>query len=109
MKIIKNVPDGIYQRMLANIQKPDPDVLRVSQLINPPLIKKLTLEHWDSLNPLASDFLWSLLGSAIHAELAKEAKGVLIEKRITKDVFGVTLSGQVDRFELQTSTIADYK
>jgi len=109
MKIIQNIPDGIYQRVLANIQKPNPDILRVSELINPPLIKHLTLKHWDELRPLASDFLWSLLGSAIHAELAKEAEGVLVEKRITQDVFGVTLSGQVDRFELKTSTIADYK
>jgi len=109
MKIIKNVPDGIYQRVLANVQKPDPNVLRVTELVNPPLIKYLTLKHWDELRPLASESLWSLLGSAIHAELAKEADGVLIEQRITKDLFGITLSGQVDRYEIEDKTIADYK
>lgn len=109
MKIIENIPDGIYQRVLANTQKPDPDILRVTQLINPPLIKALTLKHWHKLMPLASDFLWSLLGSAVHAELAKEAEGVLIEERITTDVFGIKLSGAVDRYELRTHTIADYK
>lgn len=109
MKIIKNIPDGIYQRVLANIQKPDPDILRVSELVNPPLIKQLTLKHWDKLRPLASEFLWSLLGSAVHAELAKESEGVLIEQRITKHVFGIKLSGQIDRYEDEISTIADYK
>jgi len=109
VKIIKNIPEGIYQRVLANVQKPDPDILRVTELINPPLIKKLALRYWDDLNPLASEFLWSLLGSAIHAELAKEADGVLIEQRVTKDVFGITLSGQVDRYEIEDKTIADYK
>jgi len=109
MRIIQNIPDGIYQRVLANVQKPDPDILRVTELINPPLIKKLTLEHWDELRPLASDFLWSILGSAIHAELAQASDGVLIEQRITKEFFGITLSGQVDRYETGTKTIADYK
>jgi len=109
MKIIQNIPDGIYQRVLANLQKPNPNILRATELINPPLIKHLTLKHWDALSPLASEFLWSLLGSAIHAELAKEADGVLIEKRITKSFFGITLSGQIDRCEIDTKTIADYK
>ena len=109
MKIIKNIPDGIYKRILANVQKPNPNILRATELINPPLIKHLTLKHWDNLNPLASEFLWSLLGSAIHAELAKEADGVLIEQRITKNVFGITLSGQIDRYEIEDKTIADYK
>jgi len=109
MKIIKNIPEGIYQRVLANVQKPDPDILRVTELINPPLIKRLTLEHWDELNPLASEFLWSLLGSAVHAELAKAGGNTLIEHRVTKEVFGITLSGAIDRYEIDIKTIADYK
>jgi len=71
MKIIKNIPDGIYQRVLANVQKPDPNILRVTELINPPLIKHLTLKYWDELRPLASEFLWSLLGSAMNSEFQK--------------------------------------
>jgi len=31
------------------------------------------------------------------------------EQRISKDIFGITLSGQVDRYEVENKTIADYK
>jgi len=106
---IHNIPNGIFQRVLANIQKPQPDIIRVSELKDPPLIKKLALENWDTLVADASEFLWSLLGSAIHAELSKANENVLVEIRITENVFGIILSGQIDRYEKDIETIADYK
>ncbi|KKL03456.1 hypothetical protein LCGC14_2625980, partial [marine sediment metagenome] len=98
--------------MVNTIQEPQSDVLRVTELINPPICKKLALENWETITADASEFLWSLLGTGIHSVLAKDETGVLIEKRITVEIIGaehLLLSGQVDRFIEKTQTIADYK
>lgn len=111
MKItnIHNLPTGIYQALINSIQKPEPDILRVTELINNPLIKYLSLKHWSEIEADCSEFLWSLLGTGIHSVLANNEEGVLIEKRINAHIHGIILSGQVDRFIEKTQTIADYK
>jgi len=104
-----NLPDVFYQAIAKNIQRPQPDIMRVTQLISPPLIRHLTLKHWNELKVDCSENLWSLLGTSVHAELARITNNALIEKRITKTVFGITLSGSLDRFEKDTQTIVDFK
>ena len=137
---IHHLPKGIFQAVVDSIQKPQPDIIRVTELINPPICKKLALENWDTLTADASEFLWSLLGSAVHTELSgqnknilpflqslletditkivetikhyiisSQDKDVLIEQRITTEINGIKLSGQVDRFNKSTQTIEDYK
>lgn len=106
---IHNLPAGIFQAVVDSIQRPQSDIIRVSEIINPPICKKLALENWDTIEADASEFLWSLLGTGVHAVLANLETGVLIEKRISSQVYGVMLSGQVDRYDINTETIEDYK
>ena len=106
---IHNLPAGIFQAVVDSIQRPQSDIIRVTELINPPICKKLALENWDTIEADASEFLWSLLGTGVHAVLANLETGVLIEKRISSQVYGVMLSGQVDRYDINTETIEDYK
>ncbi len=106
---IHNLPSGIFNAVVKSIQEPQAGVIRVTELINPPLCKKLTLENWDTITADASEFLWSLLGTGIHSVLAKDEVDVLIEKRITAPIYDEILSGQIDRFIKKTQTIADYK
>ncbi len=110
---IHNLPSGIFNAVLNSIQEPKADVIRVTELINPPICKQLALENWETITADASEFLWSLLGTGIHSVLANSEDGVLVEKRVTVETLGLTenvvLSGQVDRFIEKTQTIADYK
>ena len=75
---IHNLPSGIFNAVVDSIQRPQPDVLRVTELINPPLCKQLALESWDTITADCSEFLWSLLGTGIHSVLANNEDGVLI-------------------------------
>lgn len=109
MTNIHNLPSGIFNAVIKNIQAPQEDVLRVTELINPPICKKLSLENWNTIEADASEFLWSLLGTAVHGVLAKQEDNVLIEKRVTIPVGDVTLSGQVDRYVKPEFAIEDYK
>ncbi len=105
---IHNIPETIYNAIVANIQRPEKDVMRVSELINPPLIKQLAVEHWDEIVVDASDFLWSILGSAVHYILKKGTpENALGEERIFgKTNYGV-LSGQSDIYH--NEGIEDHK
>ena len=106
---IHNLPAGIFQAVVDSIQRPQADVIRVTELINPPICKQLALENWDTIEADASEFLWSLLGSGVHAVLAKQDDKALIEKRVTVEIHGIKLSGQVDRYEIADESIEDYK
>jgi len=115
-----NLPRGIYQAVINSIQKPQPDVIRVTQLIAPPIMRQLTFENWDIIERDASEFLWSLLGSGVHAVLAKHDNKALIETRCTLDTHSqqitingtlleTDLSGQIDRYEIDEESVDDYK
>lgn len=106
---IHNIPAGIFQAVVGSIQRPQPDIIRVTELINPPICKKLALQYWDTITADASEFLWSLLGSGVHAVLAKQDDKALIEKRVTIEIQGIKLSGQIDRYEIADESIDDYK
>ena len=61
-----NVPEALYNTIKKNIYKPTNEYTRVTELISPPLIKALTIKHWDEITVDASEFLWSVLGQAVH-------------------------------------------
>ena len=80
--------------------------ISVTELLNPPLIRQLTKEHYEEIEEDVSDRIWSLLGSAVHQILEKSVDG-LVEHRMYKEVDGIKLSGQADYIE--DDIIYDYK
>lgn len=59
----------------------------------------LTRRHYDEITVMASAQLWALLGSAMHAILAKGAtEDAIIEERLKIDVEGNIISGQADAY-----------
>jgi len=66
MKLIKDIPDIYCNIIEEGLRKPNPDRLSVTELINPPLIKHLQLRYWDKIQTRASDYLWMILGKAVH-------------------------------------------
>ncbi len=106
---IHNLPSGIFNAVVNTIQEPQPDVLRVTELINPVICKDLAVQNWETITADASEFLWSLLGTAVHGILANNENEILIEERVTTFVGDTKISGQVDRFDKTTNAIEDYK
>jgi len=51
-----NVPNTIVNVVKANLQKPSRDVMRVSEIKNNPMVKHLTLKHWDEITQDVTDF-----------------------------------------------------
>ena len=94
-----DIPEALYNVIVSGIQKPSKDTMRVSELVNPPLIKQLRLKHWNAITVDASDFLWSVLGRSVHYILEKGApENAIGEERIFADTKWGTLSGQSDLY-----------
>ena len=61
-----SIPETLYNVIVKNIYKPTYEYTRVTELISPPLVKALTIKHWDEIEVDVSDYLWSILGQAVH-------------------------------------------
>lgn len=100
MKITNNynLPEPLY-RAISSVYPPRLDRISVSQLIQPPLIRSLTMKHWNDLEEDASDRLWALLGQGIHYVLQGFTKGeMLAEERLNATVYGLEIRGRADLY-----------
>ncbi len=84
----------------------DPSRLSVTDLINPPLMRKLRLEHWHEMEERVDDRAWLMLGQAFHDWIDKRTPGNS-EIKIEMPYADLTLVGVIDL--IQGVTIADYK
>ena len=74
--------------------------ISVTTLIDSPLIAHLKRVHDAEIEEDVSDRIYALMGSAIHGILEKADTTAITEKRLTIDVDGVKISGQLDRLAL---------
>jgi len=80
----------------------------VTELIKPPRITALEAQHWEELEEDASDRLWALMGSAGHEVLRRSADGGIVEERVSIELGGLKISGQMD-YVVADNAIIDYK
>ena len=110
---IHNLPASIVdaiQTETYDLKNPSQTLITISQLINPPIIRQLTLRHYHELQEDISDNVWRLLGSAVHAMLERtENSSRLIEERLNVDLDGITISGKPDLYDYANKTLHDYK
>ena len=106
---------GLPQSIVDAINKstydiiPDQKTISVTQLINPPLIRQLTLRHQSEITEDISENIWRLLGSAVHSVMERiDNTNRLTEERLSLDMEGVTFTGRVDLYE-PDGTVQDYK
>jgi len=68
MKITNNhnLPKILVKAFSGGNWCPSPDRVGVTQLIGPPLIKYLTIKHWDDLEEDVTDRFFAVFGSAVH-------------------------------------------
>jgi hypothetical protein len=113
MPIITNnnrIPDPIYRSIKAgwysgsNVKQ----FASVTGLLKPAKIFALEKRHADELTEEASDLIWSLLGSAMHAVMEKsECDNSINEERLFAKFGDKVISGAIDIYE--NKTVSDYK
>lgn len=86
---------------LVSAIKNDPYVhvgdISITSLIASPRKRQLELRHADEITEDASDRIWMLLGTSVHAILERaDTRNHLTEERLTAKVLGWTVSGQPD-------------
>jgi len=75
MRLIRDIPSIYCDIIEDGLHKPNNDRLTVTELVNPPLIKHLQIEYWDEIETKASEYLWMLLGKAVHQVF--ESSGIM--------------------------------
>ena len=109
MKITNNhnLPLGLVRNIEKKAVRPDEGVIRMTQLIEPPLIRRLLIEKWDEIEADAADFIWSMLGTGFHSAVASDIGNALTEERFSTAFNGVVITGQPDYYA--EDTLIDYK
>lgn len=104
-------PDSVVEAARAEIYRPTNDILRVTELIDSPLIKRLAIQHWDELDKDVDDIVYaSLFGTAWHKFLAGFQSNAMIEHRWSLNLpDGRLLSGQSDIFKPEEGILDDIK
>lgn len=88
--------------------------ISVSELIQPPQIRKLTIDHKDEIVEDASDRIWSLLGTLLHGVLERNAQGMkdtISEEELSAKFAGWDVVGHYDLSEmvLDGELLTDWK
>ncbi|KKL62041.1 hypothetical protein LCGC14_2189190 [marine sediment metagenome] len=116
MKItnVTNAPKPFVWAVESGSWKPNPDRLYLTQLYQPPMIRKLTIDYWDELEVDMLDQFFRIHGTAVHSIIEKAAKdrvGIQSEIRLAmpKDFFGIEITGRLDWIDYIESIIADIK
>jgi hypothetical protein len=112
--IIKNrlqyCPPAIMLAASNTLQKPQPNIFRVTELIDSPLIKRLLIEHWDRTTVDVDQLIEALDGTAWHEFLMQHApKDTYAEIPFQFEVNGVTIKGTPDFYQPNEKILADYK
>lgn len=109
MKIIRDVPEAIYNAICdLNSKPPQKDAMRVTELCDSPQIKRLKIAHWDEITVPASSFLWALTGTMMHNLVSGYGQNnALAEERLVSFSGPVPLYGTPDRYA--DRIIEDYK
>lgn len=102
------LPDAIVEAV--TFDRPRDNEIRATALVGPPMIRKLTLEHFDEIEEDVVDRLWAILGTAMHGVLAEHASlDSLSEELLRVEVRpGLFLTGHPDLY-LPDGSLWDWK
>src|SRR2546423_11220176 len=81
---------------VSHKREPKRGQISVTELINPPQMRALTLKHWAELTEDASERIWATMGQLMHKlleEHGRESGEHLIEHKLSSEVEGVTVTG----------------
>jgi hypothetical protein len=105
-----NLHPVILQACGAILQTPKEDRLRVSELLNPPIIKHLMIKHADEISQDISELAWSIFGTATHSLFEKlHRPGMIQDFKMEATLDGQKISGTLDLLDFTTKEILDFK
>lgn len=96
---------------VSRAREPKPGQISVTELINPPQMRALTLKHWADLTEDASDRIWATMGQLMHKlleEHGRQSEEHLIEHKLSSEVEGFTVTGTFDLYR-RDGVLTDYK
>lgn len=96
------LPELLYQALAENRPPVDGEI-HTTQIIGPPMIDHLRRKHWEQLETDASDRLFALLGSGLHAAIANDGR-IEHAKKVLKDT--ILFWDKVDR-DIQLCVLQD--
>ena len=102
-------PDSVIQAAYDGLYQPVWGMLRVSELVDSPLIKALAIQHWDKLEIDVDECLLALFGTAWHKFLSGwQVDNELRNHRWYTKIGETNITGETDIFRLD-GTIEDNK
>lgn len=109
-----NLPEPLVRAVSRHPHERVPGRISVTELIQPPQIRALTLSHAGEINEDAGDRIWALLGTLLHGVLERNAKGLkdtIAEEALEAEVLGWTVVGHYDLSEmlLDGECLTDWK
>lgn len=111
---IHNLPEPLVRAVTRHPHDHVPGRISVTELIQPPQLRALSLAHKDEISEDASDRIWALLGTLLHGVLERNAKGLkdtIAEEELEADVLEWKVVGHYDLSEmvLDGELLTDWK
>lgn len=109
-----NLPEPLVRAVTRHPREHKPNCISVSELIQPPQVRALSIKYDAGLTEDAADRLWALLGTLLHGVLERNAKGLkdtITEEALETEVNGWTVVGHYDLSEmvLDSESLTDWK
>ncbi len=109
----QNLPQEFFNFLAFNGYKPGKRTdISCTKAIDGPLIARLWKEHGKEVIEDVVSRVASTVGSAVHKrfeEANASDQDIICEKRFYQTFDGITLSGQIDSYNVKTKTLADLK
>jgi hypothetical protein len=112
MKItnIQQLPSPLPELAAQSCYLPKEGIFRVTELIGPPMVRRLLMDKWAYVTTDVEEYLPALLGTSWHKYLADyPLAGVEQEPRLAMTVDGQTLTGGLDWYLQSEAWLNDWK
>lgn len=116
MQITNNnrLPEPLVRAVSRHEHTFKPNRISVTGLVQPPQLRALSIRHDSELSEDASDRIWALLGTLLHAALESHAQGLknfITEEELKMEVLGWEVVGHYDASEIlfDGELLTDYK
>lgn len=107
-----NLPEPIVNALNKPTYTKGGAHMSATELLSPPRMVQLRIEHADAIEMDAADMVWALFGTAIHGVLEHgQGDNHIVEQRLHTEIDGWTISGAIDLQTVNEGSIgiSDYK
>ena len=103
-----NLPDA-FVNFVSNVRHNNKGELSATTILKGTKEIVLTDRHFDEIEVDASEMVWSTFGSAFHLLMEKQEDSSFKEERFEVPVGKFTVTGKVDRYDLEREVLEDWK